>query len=103
MSFDRGFIKWQPFNSVISPKQIFESTNQDKKDTRPRLFPEKQELLNKLIIDAYYSKSKIQIYFYDNNKIKMVETVIRKIYPTSGTLELSNHHIISFNQIINII
>ncbi len=103
MSFDRGFIKWQPFNSVASPKQIFESMNQSEKIIKPGLFPEKQELLNELIIEAYYSKSKIRIYFYDENKIKMIETTIRKIYPNSGTLEFYNHHIISFNQIINII
>ena len=31
MNFDRGFIKWQPFNSVIPNKMILNSLNQNKK------------------------------------------------------------------------
>ena len=30
MSFDRGFIKWQPFNSLISNKVVLNNIKKDK-------------------------------------------------------------------------
>ena len=101
-NFDRGFIKWQPFNSVISSKDILDNLNNKEDITKPTLFQEKKDYLNDLILEAYYSKNKINISFYEQNKIKNIYTSITKIYPNTNTLELNNHKIISFNQIINI-
>lgn len=102
MNFDRGFIKWQPFNSVIPNNVILNSLTQNKKIAKPIFFPEKLEVLEQLIKDAYYSKNEIILSFYEQNNIKKVTTKILKIDSTQNIIYLENHKIITFNQIINI-
>lgn len=102
MNFDRGFIKWQPFNSVISSKTILKDLTQNKKVVKPTLFPEKIEMLEELIKDSYYSKSEIKLTFYEQNKIKTITTRISKIDANRNTIYLKNHQAITFNQILNI-
>jgi len=99
---DRGFIKWQPFNSVAPNKVIINNIKKTDITNKPILFPEKIAILNDLIKDAYYSQNKIIITYYEQNKIKTLETIITKIDPAFNILELENHKKITFNQIINI-
>ena len=101
-NFDRGFIKWQPFNSVVPSKEVLDNLNTKEIKVKPTLFPEKEEILNEQVKEAYYSKNKIKITFYEQNQIKNIETIITKIYPNNNTIELNNHKIITFSQIINI-
>lgn len=103
MNFDRGFIKWQPFNSVTSSKVILNSMTPKEKVTKPFLFPEAQMELNSKINAAFYAKDLITIKYYEQNTIKTSKVIITKLFPTSNTLELNHSKIISFNQIINII
>lgn len=102
MNFDRGFIKWQPFNSVVPNKMILNSLNQNKKIAKPTFFPEKLEQLEELIKEAYYSKNEITITFYEQNNIKKVTTKISKIDSNQNIIYLENHKIVTFNQILNI-
>ncbi len=102
---DRGFIKWQPFNSLISNKEVLASIKEAKTNflnSKPKLFPEEIEKLNEELKDAYYSHSLINLTYYENNHLKTIKTNIIAIYPNSNTLKLTNNKIISFNQIINI-
>lgn len=101
-NFDRGFIKWQPFNSVISNKIVLDNISKKEKYEKPTLFSEKEEIINNKIIEAYYSKSNINITIYEQNQIRNFNTKITKIHPNNNTIQLNNHKIISFNQIINI-
>lgn len=103
MNFDRGFIKWQPFNSVATPTTLLKNNEKKVTQSKPLLFPEELEKINLEINEAYYNKSQIKIYFYEQNSIKMIETSIIKLIPNMNTIEISNHKIIHFNQIIKII
>ena len=49
---DRGFVKWQPFNSLTPLKDTIQELEEDKKVLRPTLFPEELSLLNDEILDA---------------------------------------------------
>lgn len=102
MKFDRGFIKWQPFNSVISTSSVMKNLKKDEVVKKPNLFPEEQEHIMNIIRDSYYSKTKIKISFYEKNHIETIETTIAKMNTCLDTIELGNHHTISFNQIIHI-
>lgn len=102
MNFDRGFIKWQPFNSVIPNKTILNQLTKKETNDKPILSPEQLENLNELIKEAYYSKSKIHLCFYEQNRTKTIEATITKINPDSNTIMLNNKKKISFYQIINI-
>ena len=97
---DRGFIKWQPFNSVINSKSIFNDLTKNPKMEKPTLFPEEIEIINTKIKDAYYSKSKINLTIFEHDTLHNITTYIKEIYPYSNTLKISNNKIISFNEIV---
>ncbi len=97
---DRGFIKWQPFNSLITPKEVLENT--EIYEVEPTLFPEEKEKLAELIKTAYLAQSKITMEFYENNQIKELNTYIKNIDPIYNTLKLDNGKIIAFEQIHNL-
>ncbi|MCM1052825.1 MAG: YolD-like family protein [Ruminococcus sp.] len=98
---DRGFIKWQPFNSVISSKTILDNTNKEQASI-PTLFPEEQLILSEQLKDAFYSKDKITILYYESGQIKNLNTFISKLNPNTNTLELGGFKTISFNQIYSL-
>jgi len=102
MKFDRGFIKWQPFNSVVSPTEILRDLKEKTTISKPELFPEEQENLRQKIIDAYYSHSKIKMQIFENNKLNIIETNIKKINSFNNTLVIDYNHTITFNQITHI-
>ena len=99
---DRGFIKWQPFNSLITPKEVLKNLEKTPKSLKPTLFPEELETLNEALKDAYFSQNEVIITFYEKNTICSLKTYIKEIYPNFNTLKLTNNKIISFNQIIKI-
>ncbi len=101
MNFDRGFIKWQPFNSVISNKTILNNLNEKEHLEKPTLFPEELENLNKDILEAYYAHNLIELTIYEENQIKKYTSTIIKINPNS-TLKLKNNKTICFEQILHI-
>ncbi len=98
---DRGFIKWQPFNSVIPSKMILNSINKEQV-VKPTLFPEEQTILSEQVKDAFYSKDKITIFYYENGQVKKVNTFISKLNTTNNTIELGGFKTISFNQIYSL-
>ena len=102
MNFDRGFIKWQPFNSVIPNKNILDNIKNNEHISKPILFPEEIENLNKEIIEAYYSHNLVELTIYEENKIKIYKSTITKIESSNNTIHLKNNKIISFNQIIHL-
>lgn len=102
MNFDRGFIKWQPFNSVISNKTILNNLNNNEHSAKPILFPEEEDLLNKNILEAYYAHNLIELTIYEENKIKKYTSTIIKINTNTNTIKLKNNKIISFSQILHI-
>lgn len=103
MNFDRGFIKWQPFNSVIPNKTILNNIKEQEHISKPTLFPEELAILNEKIIEAYYSKSLIELTIYEENKIKKYESIINELNSNNNnTIRLKNNKTIYFNQIINI-
>lgn len=102
MNFDRGFIKWQPFNSVVPNKEVLNNIKKQEHISKPTLFPEEIEKLNKELMDAYYSHNLIKLTIYEENKIKKYESTITKINSSNNTIHLKNNKTIYFSQIINI-
>lgn len=93
-SFDRGMVKWAPFNSVIPSKEIICSIQKEKEKIKMPLLSEdqKQNIENKLI-EAFYEHKIINIaYFYDDRiihkcgKIKKIDFTFHKIYFNNQTL-----------------
>ena len=58
MNKDRGMIKWMPFNSVVSNKEILYYLIKEKeKITKPHISEDETNEFEKTIIDAYYMRS----------------------------------------------
>ncbi len=102
MKFDRGMIKWQPFDSVISSKNVINSLLHEKeKVNKPVLSEEETEALEEKIIDAFYSQEVISLDFYKNGYIKTITGQIKKIDHISKTIYL-NSTLLLFKQILSI-
>lgn len=99
---DRGFIKWQPFNSLTPLKDTIADIESEQKYGRPILFPEEANAISEALIDAYYSKEVVSITYYEAGKINTITTTVKKINPNSKTIELGFNKILSFKQILHI-
>lgn len=101
-NFDRGMIKWQPFNSIIPSKQMIKDILTEKtKIKKPLLSDEQiQDIENKLI-ECYYEKVPIKINYYFQGNILATKGVIKKIDFTYHKIYLNNQVLI-FEQIISI-
>ena len=72
---DRGMIKWMPFNSVVSSKEIINSILKD--------------------------KSKINISYYQKGNINLINSYIKKIDFTYHKIYFENKTIL-FDQIVSL-
>ncbi len=100
-NFDRGIIKWQPFESLESSNQIIKSLILEKrKITKPILSEEEITEIEDKIVEAYYSKENITIYYYKNGLINSLKTKITKIDHVYKMIYLNNNLRLFFKQIV---
>lgn len=101
-SYDRGLIKWQPFNSCFNQelaiKDIYKFKN---RKYFPTLSEDQLEIISNRILESYNLKLIVNIeYYYDgdiknvNGKINLLDTLNKKIY--------LNKQVIYLNQILKI-
>jgi len=101
-NFDRGMIKWQPFNSVVPSKQIINEILKEKsKITMPNLSEEQMKNIEQKIIAAFYEKEKITLEYYYQGKIYKLTENIKKIDSTYRKIYF-NDKILLFDQIVKI-
>ena len=99
---DRGFVKWQPFNSITPSKDTIKAIKEKEKDERPVLFPEEVSTLINTLMDGYYTKDSIHLTYYESYHIKNITSTIKKIHPSSNTIELGCGKTLYFDQIIHV-
>ncbi|MBQ6687541.1 MAG: YolD-like family protein [Bacilli bacterium] len=103
MKFDRGIIKWAPFNSVAPSKEIINRLNQEKqKINKPILSEEQLNCLQQKLLESYTGEIKTTIEYYKNGKILKECSFINRIDLNQRRIILTNNKIIYFNQIIKI-
>lgn len=101
---ERGIIKWAPFSSLIGQKQMIEKLiNEKNKINKPKLSQEQIEQNEKLLIEAFYEKVKINIEYFKEGFILSTTTTITHIDYTFKKIYLNNKKILLFSQIIKII
>ena len=62
MNKDRGMIKWMPFNSLVSNKDVMKSLILEKnKISKPIISEEDSKRIEELVIEAYYMHNKVLI------------------------------------------
>lgn len=101
-NFDRGMIKWQPFNSVISSKQMINEILKEKsKITMPNLSEEQKKIIEQKIIIAFYEKEKLTLEYYSQGKLHKLTESIKKIDSTYRKIYF-NDKVLLFDQIVKI-
>ena len=99
---NRNEIKWNPFNSLINGNKIIEELNDIKtKCEKPILSEDQLNEINKLLIDSFTTKSKINIQYYENGNFYNLEGIINYFNNFNNYIIISNKKIY-LNQIINI-
>ena len=99
---DRSYIKWAPFNAVVSDKLIINEVNKRNKEcTKPILSEDQLLILNDKILEAYTNHTKVKLSIFRDKNIIDINGYINNInsnlkYITFNTTKLY------FNQIIYI-
>lgn len=102
MNKDRGMIKWIPFNSLVSNKDVMKSLILEKsKISKPIISEEDSKTFEELIIEAYYMHNKVLISYYKNGYIYKTASYIKKIDKVQKLIYLENIKLL-FNQITSI-
>lgn len=102
MNKDRGMIKWMPFNSVVSTKEVLSSILKEKeKRKKPIMSDDEIKQLEKSIIDAFYMQTTINITYYKGGYTYKYVGKIKKIDSSNKLIYLSNLRLL-FNQIIDV-
>lgn len=102
MNKDRGIVKWLPFNSLVSNKEVLYKVLKDKgKQTRPILSDDEISYIEKSIIDAYYTKDTIKITYYKNGYLYEEYGNVKKIDSPNKLIYFNNLKLL-FNQIIEV-
>ena len=100
--FDRGMIKWQPFNSVVPSKQLVNEIMKEKSKIKmPILSEEQKSSIEKKIILSFYENEPITLEYFYHGKILKANDIIKKIDSTYHKIYFNNK-VILFDQIIKI-
>ena len=100
---DRGMIKWQPFESLISSNEVVNSILKKKNEVnKPSLSIDQLEKLNELILESYYNQAKITICYFKCNQIYKITGIITEINPSIKIITLNNQIKLHISQILQI-
>ncbi len=100
---DRGMIKWQPFNAVISSNKIINDILEENKKTgKPVLSEDQLNVLEEKINIAYKTKSNIKIIYYYNGYIKSRNVIIYSIDLNSNKIIFNDHSHLYIENILDI-
>ena len=100
-SEDRAMMKWAPFYSVLSEKEIQESISENELYSKPELSEDQMSELENTIVDAYSNKKEVEMKVYENNNILLKQGIINKLDPMHKAIYL-NKKMILFSNILEI-
>ena len=100
---DRGMVKWNPFDSLISSKEVIKTISDSKtKFKRPTLSLEQLEEIQTNILLAYHSQITIIITYFLNGSFYEKKNKVLEIYMTSKKLFFQDHTYLYFDQIVKV-
>lgn len=100
-SEDRGMMKWAPFYSVLSEKEINDNVNDNNIVSMPELSEDQEMEIETIIIDSYNNEKEITLTIFKNNKFEEVTGTITKLDPMHKAVYL-NKKMILFSNIVKI-
>ena len=103
MQIDRGFIKWLPFDSVTSTKNLLKILSSEKNIMKmPTLSEEQINNNEETVLRALHNNENVKIIYFKNNKIYRINTQIKNIQMISKKIILANNNQLYFSQIISV-
>ena len=103
MKIDRGIIKWQPFDSIISSNKVINNILKEKqKINKPVLSEEQLENIQNALLEAYNNEILTNIEYYKNGTILKEKAIIKILDLLHNRIILNTNKVIYFNQIIKI-
>ena len=101
-NIDRGMIKWAPFNSVISSKEVVRSIQSERNIFKMPIFSDEQKQnIEEKLIEAFYEQKTVCIDYFYAGKIIQKNGIIKKIDSTFHKIYFNNQ-ILIFEQILKI-
>ena len=99
---DRGMKKWAPFDSLTNSKLMKEEISKKKQYIpMPSLSSDQLQVIEQNIIEAFYNKNDIKIYYYVNGKILNKIVKIIKLDYIKKNILLNDNTTIYYKQITN--
>ena len=100
---DRGMKKWLPFDSLTDTNKMKHEISKKKiKIEKPILSEDQLNLIEEKILEAYFKKDVIKIYYYFKNNIIIRQEKIKSIDNIKKQIILSDNTKILFKQITNV-
>lgn len=103
MQIDRGFIKWMPFDSVTSTKNLLKNIAQKKNIIKMPILSEEQINSNEEnILRALHNNEEVKIIYFKSSKIYRLTTKLKQIENNTKKIILANNNHLYFSQIISV-
>ena len=96
-SEDRGMMKWAPFYSVLSEKEIGDGVEKHDINEKPELSEDQINEIENIIMDAYNNKLEITILVYDKHKNYYLTGYITKLDPLNKTIYINKKPLLFTN------
>ncbi len=103
MITNRGMLKWQPFNSVVSSTIMFDDVLKEKNKIKMPILSEdqKQELQDK-IIESYNNQDIVKIKYYKDGRFYLIQGKITNIDENRHKIVINESFWVFFSQIVEI-
>ena len=100
---DRGMVKWQPFDSLLSSKKVAkEIINEKSKVAMPTLSEDQLLNIEEKVLEAYYNGETVRLVYYRKGTYYTKNSLIKYIDKYKKQLILNDGSILYFKQIVKI-
>lgn len=100
---DRGMIKWVPFDSVTSSKQVVQAILKKKEYVaKPCLSEEQMEEMERRLQEAFHNQVIVHVSYYYRGKILCKDSLILSIQKNEKGIIFQDHTILYFDQILKV-
>ena len=100
---DRGMIKWQPFDSLLSTRKVAkEIINEKSKVAMPTLSEDQLLNIEEKVLEAYYNGETVRLVYYRKGTYYTKISLIKYIDKYKKQLILNDGSILYFKQIVKI-
>lgn len=100
---DRGMIKWMPFDSLTSSKQVVQTILKEKnKVLKPVLSEEQMLEIENRLWEGFHNQMIVHVSYYFRGRILNKDSIISSIQKNSKKIIFKDYSFLYFDQILKI-